>query len=243
MRRGPPTRLAGSSRDGRGSASPVPLQRCGARGGGRRGEVTAADQGEGRDRGDDGACDGDATMTGILDRLERGGQMLCRYPGVNAAMGQICVGHGDDDLELDWEGPRRRRLDAGFTERAGRLYRPAIREQLAAILKEHDSVAQQVSALLWIAGQGPRGRAVRCPGRRARRLVLAHRHASCRERHRHPISRTAPAVSRPGAGDVSTGRCVSHHAAAPGGPASPPSRAGTTRVGAGSGMLACGAER
>jgi hypothetical protein len=71
-------------------------------------------------------------------------------------MRHIYAGYrGDDDLKLDWEGPR-----------------PA-----KAIVKEHDSVAQQAPALLWMAGHGARGLTIRRPGRRARRLMLAHRHA------------------------------------------------------------------
>jgi DNA-binding MarR family transcriptional regulator len=65
-----------------------------------------------------------ATMTGILDRLERGGwvvrerdstdrravvvrllrdrvaELLGAYAGMNAAMDQICAGYQDDELEL-----------------------------------------------------------------------------------------------------------------------------------------------
>jgi hypothetical protein len=43
-------------------------------------------------------------------------------------------GYGGEDLELGWDGPPPRRLDAGFTERPGRLYRPATREKFAAIV-------------------------------------------------------------------------------------------------------------
>jgi hypothetical protein len=44
-------------------------------------------------------------------------------------------GYGGEDLEFDGAGPRPRRLDAGFTERPGRLYRSAAREKFAAIVK------------------------------------------------------------------------------------------------------------
>jgi hypothetical protein len=81
-----------------------------------------------------------------------------------------------------------------------------------------------------MAGQGARGRTARRQGRRARRLMLAHRHAPRREIQRRPISGTALAVPRPGAGGVSTGRCASGRACAPASPASSPGRAGTPPV-------------
>jgi DNA-binding MarR family transcriptional regulator len=79
-----------------------------------------------------------ATMTGILDRLERGGwiardrdpadrrgvvvraergrgaELFRLYAGMNAAMDQLCAGYADDDLEL-LAGFMRRTADAGRT--------------------------------------------------------------------------------------------------------------------------------
>ncbi len=77
-----------------------------------------------------------ATMTGILDRLERGGwitrdrdpadrravviraergrgaELFRRYAGMNAAMDRVCAGYSDDDLEL-LAGFLRSTADAG----------------------------------------------------------------------------------------------------------------------------------
>jgi DNA-binding MarR family transcriptional regulator len=77
-----------------------------------------------------------ATMTGILDRLERGGwiarerdpadrrgvviralrgrnaEVFRLYSGMNAAMARICAGYDDDELEL-LAGFLRRTADAG----------------------------------------------------------------------------------------------------------------------------------
>jgi DNA-binding MarR family transcriptional regulator len=79
-----------------------------------------------------------ATMTGVLDRLERGGwisrdrdpgdrrgvavraersrgaEVLRLYSGMNAAMGEICAGYTDAELEL-LAGFLRRTADAGRT--------------------------------------------------------------------------------------------------------------------------------
>ena len=86
-----------------------------------------------------------ATMTGILDRLERGGwivrdrdpadrrgvvvravpgrggEVLRLYSGMNSAMDQICAGYADDELELL----------AGFLHRTAEAGRTAA-EELAA---------------------------------------------------------------------------------------------------------------
>jgi DNA-binding MarR family transcriptional regulator len=77
-----------------------------------------------------------ATMTGVLDRLERGGwiarerdpadrraviirllrdrggEVLKLYAGMNAAMDEVCAGYSEDDLELV-SGFLRRTADAG----------------------------------------------------------------------------------------------------------------------------------
>jgi DNA-binding MarR family transcriptional regulator len=77
-----------------------------------------------------------ATMTGVLDRLERGGwiarerdpadrraviihllrdrngEVLKLYAGMNEAMDEICAGYSEDDLEL-LSGFLRRTADAG----------------------------------------------------------------------------------------------------------------------------------
>jgi DNA-binding MarR family transcriptional regulator len=77
-----------------------------------------------------------ATMTGVLDRLERGGwiarerdpadrraviirllrdrsgEVLKLYAGMNAAMDEVCAGYSEDDLEL-LNGFLRRTADAG----------------------------------------------------------------------------------------------------------------------------------
>jgi DNA-binding MarR family transcriptional regulator len=77
-----------------------------------------------------------ATMTGVLDRLERGGwiarerdpadrraviirllrdrsgEVLKLYAGMNAAMDEVCAGYSEDDLEL-LSGFLRRTADAG----------------------------------------------------------------------------------------------------------------------------------
>ena len=59
-----------------------------------------------------------ATVTGILDRLQRGGELLRLYSGMSDSLDEICAGYSDAELEL-LASFLRRATDAGRGAAAG----------------------------------------------------------------------------------------------------------------------------